>query len=228
MSTTKSSTAEVSRRSRLMVYSVVGVTVLVLAAFATWMVRGGQGPDATDGFRTSVDGPWELDFADTAAKSDLTVVMEPVSIGKPVLDRGTDPDTGEMVTDSGDGVPVTINTFRIVEVVAGTGVRPGDQVVVALNARDSSERTDAARSGLTDKTVLLASMEHVAAGESYLVDGDYYTPTGSDNGVLEVQGDKLVPWDTKLETVLGTPVSDASFSQAVKGLQEEASARDPG
>jgi len=137
-----------------------------------------------------------------------------------VLDRGADPDSGEMATDSDGGVPVTINTFRVVEVVAGEGAQAGDQIVVALNAFDYSERTDAARSGLTDKTVLLAAMEHVAAGESYLVDGDYYTPTGSDNGVIEIRGDKLVPWDTKLETVLGTPVREASLSQVVTSLRE--------
>ena len=78
----------------------------------------------------------------------MTVVMEAVSIGEPVMDFGTDPETGAKQEIEGvqfEGREVTFNTFRVTQVVAGEGVQPGDEVVVVLMAFDYAERTDAGR-----------------------------------------------------------------------------------
>ncbi|WP_291377470.1 hypothetical protein [Demequina sp.] len=210
-------------KTQLRAFGIAGAAALGLAGCATSGSDDAQRTIATDGAYVEIDGPWEPDFATTVAASDVTVVMEPVSVGEPVLDYGTEPETGEIIEDEGaQGLPVTINTFRVTDVVDGEALEPGDEIVVVLTAWDYGALSEAGLSGLTDETVLLAALTHEDAGGTYLLDGDYYTPTGMFNGVIEISGDALVPWDSKLATIAGTPVDELSTSQAVDLLRSGA------
>ncbi|MFN3865383.1 MAG: hypothetical protein ACK4MD_01560 [Demequina sp.] len=173
---------------------------------------------------TSVDGPWESDFARTAAASDLTAIVELVVQGETVMDRGTDPDTGEMASDGGDGVPVTVGTYRVVEVISGEGAVSGEEITVVVTELDHHDRSDAARAGVAEATSLLVALDRAAEGSSYLVDGDYYTPIGADNGVVAVIDGELRPWDARVDTIDGAAVDGLSLSEATSSLERLAAA----
>lgn len=161
------------------------------------------------------DKPTFVDFADSVAYGNLSIVGRVIKPGTTVLDAGIDD------TPAGDsqprGLPVAVAQIRVTTVLAldkdaEARVQEGDTINIVFAQTPYVGGASEEQRALTEGDALLLSLEFLPAGSSAVIDSDTYTPVGMDNGVMTVGEGGLVPWESIVSSVGGMPTGDVAVA----------------
>lgn len=218
------------RRGNAVLYGSA-LVIAVGAGLWAWGFGGatGQGPSPTsglppeqgDGSHNEVDGPADPELSNVIDLAELIAVVQPVEPFESTTDLGTDTATGKSLpAGTGTGIPILMGWVEVTEVLYGDTAHLGTKIPVLMGDFDTEYRSRAAQRGPMPGQELIMVLDHAAARTTYLVDTDYYVPIGDSYGVIERQGEALTPWDSRLRTIGGVSVDQASTDDIVAMLEQ--------